>query len=243
MKKNIEKIVATIAIILIISSSAVIINKLEAEPSHLAKYSMEFINALGQGDFNKIMPLLTKDSPFRKSSDFSLSEVRKLCVQYTGNKTLSGAFIEGIKAGVYTTDIEYFDDKGNEISYMKAFMNAQKIAEGTDTYRAIVGKYGNAMKEFALKRLRNGEKVDPDTERLANIGYADLAKLNAQYVHKKVIRKVLGYGVRVSIPITGEEQKKYMAPYKEFTVIIDFSIDKDGVFRISDVELPMLPDL
>ncbi len=241
--KNIKKITAAIAIILIILSSVITIKRLEAEPSHIAKYSMEFVNALGEGDFNKIIPLLTKDSHFRKSSDFSLSEVRKLCVQYTGNKTLSGAYIKDMKAGVFITDIEYFDDKGNKISYMEAFMNAQKIAERTDTYRAIVGKYGNAIKEFALKCLRNGEKVDSNTERLANTGYADLAKLNAQFVHKKVVRKVLGYGVRVLVPITGEEQKKLMAPYKEFAIIIDFSKDKDGVFRISDVELPMLPDL
>jgi len=49
-------------------------------------------------------------------------------------------------------------------------------------------------------KLKANQPINPETERLANLGYAKLAELNSKLVIKKEEKKIMAYRVLVEFP-------------------------------------------
>jgi len=102
----------------------------------------------------------------------------------------------------------------------KAFENAKIEAETTQEYKDIIAQYGDAMKNLLITKLKANQPNQPETERLANLGYAKLAELNSKLVIKKEEKKIMAYRVLVEFSVS-EDQKKEIYPYTTYPVTVD----------------------
>jgi len=119
----------------------------------------------------------------------------------------------------------------------KAFENAKIEAETTQEYKDIIAQYGDAMKKFVDTKLKANQPINPETERLANLGYAKLAELNSKLVIKKEEKKIMAYRVLVEFSVS-EDQKKEIYPYTTYPVTVDIDRMEDGTLKVAEIEVP-----
>lgn len=235
MKRLKKTLIVFILISLFLASGLFFLGKFKTKASDPSLFATEFLQSFAKNDLRKASTYVRNDSHLKDISEIKI--VRDFIANHIGEEFLDKFKISEVAPVENVIDVKYFDKSGREISYMEAFQNAQKEAEGTQEYKAIVRQYGDAMKKFVDTKLKANQPVDSETERLANLGYAKLAELNAKFVSKKEEKKITAYRILVEFSVR-KDKEKLIYPYTAYPVTIDIDVGKNGTLRISEIETP-----
>ena len=234
--KNFRKnliVFATIALILIFGLVSLEIVKTKA--SDPSTFATEFLQSFAKGDLATAANYVRDDSHLKESSE--MKKMRDFIISHIGEGFLNQFKISEIAPVESITNVKYFDKNGKEISYAEAFENAKIEAEATQEYKDIIAQYGDAMKKFVDTKLKANQPINPETERLANLGYAKLAELNSKLVIKKEEKKIMAYRVLVEFSVS-EDRKKEIYPYTTYPVTVDIDRMEDGTLKVAEIEVP-----
>ena len=233
MKRFKKTLVVFVLIFLSLVSGLVFLEKFKTKASDPSIFATEFLQSFAKDDLRRASTYVRKDSHLKDIIE--LKRVRDFIANHTGEEFLDKFKISEVAPVENIINVKYFDKSGREISYTEAFQNAQKEAERTQEYKDIIRLYGNAMKKFADTKLKANQPIDPETERLANLGYEKLADLNAKFIIKKEEKKIAGYRVLVEFPVR-EDKKKLLYPNATYGFTLDTDRAKNGTFRILEIE-------
>ena len=234
--KNFRKnliVFATIALILIFGLVSLEIVKTKA--SDPSTFATEFLQSFAKGDLATAANYVRDDSHLKESSE--MKKMRDFIISHIGEGFLNQFKISEIAPVESITNVKYFDKNGKEISYAEAFENAKIEAETTQEYKDIIAQYGDAMKKFVDTKLKANQPINPETERLANLGYTKLAELNSKLVIKKEEKKIMAYRVLVEFSVS-EDQKNEIYPYTTYPVTVDIDRMEDGTLKVAEIEVP-----
>jgi len=220
---------------LFLISGSVFLEKFKAEASDPSIFATKFLQSLAKGDLGTMEKYIRDDSNLKNINE--MRNRRDFIANHIGEEFLNKFKISKVSPVENIIDVKYFDIDGHEISYMEAFKNAQKKAELTQEYEDIVKQYGNAMKKFVDIRLKTNQPIDPETERLANLGYAKLAELNSKFIIKKEEKRITAYRVLIEFSVR-DDKKKEIYPYGTYPVTLDIDQIDNGLLRISEIEIP-----
>lgn len=233
MKRFKKTLVVFVLIFLFLVSGLVFLGKFKAEASDPSLFANEFLQSFAKNDLGRALTYVRNDSHLKDIGE--MKTVRDFIAKHTGEEFLDKFKISEVAPVENVIDVRYFDKGGREISYMGAFQNAQKEAEGTQEYKDIIRLYGDAMKKFVDTKLKANQPIDSETERLANLGYAKLAELNTKFVVKEEEKKITAERILVEFSIR-EDKKKLLYPNTTYSITLDIDKAKNGTLRISEIE-------
>jgi hypothetical protein len=235
MKRFKKTLIVFILISLFLVLGLFFVGKFKTKASDPSLFATQFLQSFAINDLERASTYVRNDSYLKNTRE--MKTVRDFIANHIGEAFLDKFKISEVTPVENVIDVRYFDKSGREISYMEAFQNAQKEAEMTQEYKDIVRQHGDAMKTFVDRRLKENQPIDSETERLANLGYAKLAELNAKFVSKKEEKKVTAYRVLVEFSVS-KDKEKLIYPYITYPVTIDIDVEENGTLRISGIETP-----
>ncbi|MBP8708389.1 MAG: hypothetical protein KBH94_06705 [Caldisericia bacterium] len=235
MKNSKKKLVvfATIALFLILG--LVSLGRVDTKASDPSLFATEFLQSFAKGDLTNAANYVRSDSHLKDISE--MNKMRDFIVNRVGEEFLNQFKISEVAPVESIVDVKYFDKNSKEISYAEAFKNAQEEAETTQEYKDIIAQYGDAMKKFVDTKLKANQPIDPETERLANLGYAKLAELNSKFIIKEEEKKIMAYRVLVEFSVR-EDRKKEIYPNTTYPVTVDIDRMEDGTLKVTELEVP-----
>ncbi|MGC8788624.1 MAG: hypothetical protein ACP5QM_01770 [Caldisericum sp.] len=140
MKRFKKTLIVFVLISVFLVSGLFFLGKFKTEASDPSLFATEFLQSFAKNDLSRASTYVGNDSHLKNIGE--MKTARAFIANHTGEEFLDKFKISEVAPVENVIDVKYFDKSGQEISYMEAFQNAQKEAEGTQQYKDIVRQYG-----------------------------------------------------------------------------------------------------